>query len=95
MNPNTRAYIKDFINNNITICINSNYYNRAHVKSTIFDSSFLLSDVVWGKRCYSAVRQSACFIKNKRTKELCLPEQANIVENSLLYYNKLYMYRMR
>ena len=40
MNPNTRAYIKDFINNNITICINSKYYNREHVKSSIFDSIF-------------------------------------------------------
>ncbi len=53
------------------------------------------SDVVWGKRCYSAVRQPTCFIKNKRTKEFCLPEYGDIVENSLVYYNKLYIYRMR
>ncbi len=53
------------------------------------------SDVVWGKRCYSAVRQPTCFITNKRTKEFCLTEYGDIVENSLVYYNKLYIYRMR
>lgn len=40
MNPNTHAYIKDFRKNNITICINSKYYNREHVKASVFDSSF-------------------------------------------------------
>ena len=43
----THSYIKDNRNENITIYINGDFYNRKDAKISVFDSGFLLGDGVW------------------------------------------------
>ena len=43
----THDYVKDTRNEDIKIYINGEYHNRSEAKISVFDSGFLLGDVVW------------------------------------------------